>query len=179
MAVRGRWKEIALEFQVFARRHAGPEPHKKRMQMAAAATLTSIIVVLAGGAVIAQTDPIATRQSLMKENNNNAIAIVRMMRGLAPFEAAKVDAAFAQWADTAQKLPGLFPDTSKTGQKTRAASKIWVTKADFDAKTAAFGKAVADNRDKAGTSLDGLRAAIPAVANACDACHKDYRLGRE
>jgi cytochrome c556 len=149
------------------------------MQMTAAATLTSIIAVLAGGAVIAQTDPIATRQSLMKENDNNAIAIVRMMRGLAPFDEAKVDAAFAQWADTAQKLPDLFPDTSRTGLKTRAASKIWVTKMDFDARAAAFGKAVADNRGKAKASLDGLRAAIPAVANACDACHKDYRLGRQ
>jgi cytochrome c556 len=149
------------------------------MQRTSAAVLTAIIVASATGAVIAQTDPIATRQLLMKENNNNAIAIVRMMRGLAPFDAAKIDAAFAQWADTAQKLPGLFPDTSKTGQKTRAASKIWATKADFDARAAAFGKAVAENRNKAKTSLDGLRAAIPAVANACDACHKDYRLGRE
>ncbi len=149
------------------------------MKRTAVVAFTAIIVVAASGAVIGQTDPIATRQSLMKENNNNAIAIVRMMRGMAPFDAAKVDAAFAQWADTAQKLPGLFPDTSKTGQKTRAASKIWLTKTDFDAKAAAFGKAVAENRNKAKASLDGLRAAIPAVANACDACHKDYRLGRE
>jgi cytochrome c556 len=153
--------------------------YKKHMQKTSAAILTAIIVVSATGAVIAETDPIAMRQSLMKENNNNAIAIVRMMRGLAPFDAAKIDAAFAQWADTAQKLPGLFPETSKTGQKTRAASKVWVTKVDFDLKAAAFGKAVAENRNKAKTSLDGLRAAIPAVANACDACHKDYRLGRE
>jgi cytochrome c556 len=149
------------------------------MQRTIAAALTAILVVSATGAMNAQTDPIATRQSLMKENNNNAVAIVRMMRGLAPFDAAKVDAAFAQWADTAQKLPDLFPDTSKYGRKSRAASKIWVTKADFDAKAAAFGKAVTENRNKAKTSLDGLRAAIPAVANACDACHKDYRLGRE
>ena len=153
--------------------------HKKHMQRKTAAALTAIIVVSTAGAVLAQTDPIATRQSLMKENNNNAVAIVRMMRGLAPFNAAKVGAAFAQWADTAQKLPGLFPDTSKTGHKTRAASKIWVTKTDFDAKAAAFGKAVAENRDKAKTSLDGLRAAIPAIASACDGCHKNYRLGRE
>jgi cytochrome c556 len=149
------------------------------MKRTIAAAITAIMVLSATGALIAQTDPIATRQSLMKENNNNAIAIVRMMRGLAPFDAAKVDAAFAQWADTAQKLPDLFPDTSKTGRKTRAASKIWVTKTDFDAKAAAFGKAVAENRNKAKTSPDGLRAAIPAVANACDACHRDYRLGRE
>jgi cytochrome c556 len=149
------------------------------MHRTTAAAFTAIIVVSAAGAVVAQTDPIATRQSLMKENNNNAIAIVRMMRGLAPFDAAKIDAAFAQWADTAQKFPGLFPETSKTGQKTRASSKIWLTKSDFDAKAAALGKAVAENRSRAKASLDGLRSAIPAIANACDACHKDYRTGRE
>src|SRR5690348_5170069 len=147
------------------------------MQKTAAAAFTVILIASATGMVLAQSDPIVTRQSLMKENNNNAIAVVRMMRGLAPFDAAKVDAAFAQWADTAQKFPGLFPETSKTGHKTRASTKIWLTKADFDAKAAAFGKAVADNCAKAKSSPDGLRAAIPAIANACDACHKDYRVG--
>ena len=149
------------------------------MQRMAAAALAAIIVVSAAGAVIAQSDPIATRQSLMKENNTNALIVVRMMRGMAPFDAAKVDAVFAQWANTAQKLPALFPDSSKTGQKTRASSMIWLTKSDFDAKAAAFGKAVVENRSKAKASLDGLRAAIPAIANACDACHKDYRVGRQ
>ena len=145
----------------------------------AGAALAAAFLVLGVGAVIAQSDPIATRKGLMKENQDNAEIVVRMMRGQAPFDAAKVDAAFAQWADTAQKLPSLFPDNSKTGQKTRAAPKIWTAKADFDDKAAAFGKVVADNRDKAKGSVDGLRAAIPAIGNSCDACHKDYRLARQ
>ena len=148
----------------------------RRMTVAA---LAVILVATGVGAVVAQSDPIATRMSLMKENDQNAIIVVRMMRGLAPFDAAKVDAAFAQWADTARKFPGLFPDNSKTGQNTRAAPKIWMTRADFDAKAAALGRAVAENREKAKSSLDGLRAAIPAVGKACDACHKDYRLSRQ
>ena len=139
----------------------------------------AIFVVTAAVTALAQSDPIAARKALMKENDQNAVIVVRMMRGMAPFDAAKADAAFAQWADTAQKLPGLFPDSSKTGQKTRASSKIWVTKADFDAKAAAFGKVVADNREKAKASLDGLRAAIPAIGKTCDACHRDYRLSRQ
>lgn len=145
----------------------------------AGAALAAAFLVLGVGAVIAQSDPIATRKGLMKENQDNAEIVVRMMRGQAPFDAAKVDAAFAQWADTAQKLPSLFPDNSKSGQKTRAAPKIWTAKADFDAKAAEFGKVVADNRDKAKGSVDGLRAAIPAIGNSCDACHKDYRLARQ
>ena len=145
----------------------------------AGAALAAAILVLGAGAVIAQSDPIATRKGLMKENEDNAKIVVQMMRGQAPFDAAKVDAAFAQWADTAQKLPSLFPDNSKIGQKTRAAPKIWMDKADFDAKAAALGKVVADNRDKAKGSVDALRAAIPAVGNTCDACHKDYRLAKQ
>jgi cytochrome c556 len=145
----------------------------------AGAAFAAAFLVLGAGAVIAQSDPIATRMALMKENQSNAEIVVRMMRGQEPFDAAKVDAAFAQWADTARKLPSLYPDNSKSGQKTRAAPKIWVTKADFDAKAAEFGKVVADNRDKAKSSVDGLRAAIPAIGNSCDACHKDYRLARQ
>jgi cytochrome c556 len=149
------------------------------MGRTAGVALVAVFVALGAGAVLAQSDPIAARMALMKGNNDNANVVVQMMKGQAPFDAAKVDAAFAQWADTAQKLPGLFPDDSKIGQKTRAASKIWVTKADFDAKAAEFGKVVAENRDKAKGSLDGLRAAIPLVGNACDNCHKDYRLAKQ
>jgi cytochrome c556 len=143
------------------------------------AIVAVIAVALGASAVIAQQDPVATRENLMKENNKNAIAAVKMIRGQAPFDAAAVDAAFAQWADTAQKLPGLFPENSKTGGDNRASPKIWLNKKDFDEKAAAFGKVVADNRDKAKASLDGLKAAIPVVGKGCDNCHEDYRLSKQ
>ncbi|MGI8527053.1 MAG: c-type cytochrome [Pseudolabrys sp.] len=142
-----------------------------------------VVLVLAGfsaavvaTAVIAQPDPIAARKALMKANSDGARDLVAMMRGQVPFDAGKVDAVFGQWAETAQKLPGLFPDDSKSGGKTRAAPKIWQDKADFDAKATAFGTAVADNRDKAKGSLEALKAAIPVVGKGCDNCHEDYRL---
>jgi cytochrome c556 len=136
-------------------------------------------VCLTAGAVMSQSDPIAARKALMKENNNHARAMVQMMRGQAPFDGTAVEAAFTQWADTAKKLPGLFPDDSKTGGETRATPKIWENKKDFDAKAADFGKAVADTRDSAKASLDGLKAAIPVVGKTCDNCHEDYRLSKQ
>ena len=84
-----------------------------------------------------------------------------------------------QGADRAEKLPGLFPDNSKTGGRTRASPKIWLNKKDFDAKTAAFGKAVANTRDKAKMSVAGLKATIPVIGEACDNCHKDYRVSQQ
>jgi cytochrome c556 len=142
-------------------------------------TMAVLALCLTTGAVMSESDPIAARMALMKGNNDNARAAVAMIRGQKPFDAVAVDAAFAQWADTAQKLPGLFPDNSKTGQDTRATPKIWQNKKDFDEKAAAFGKAVAENRDKAKASLDGLKAAIPVVGKECDNCHEDYRVPKQ
>ena len=139
----------------------------------------ALLMSLAATAVVAQSDPIAARKALMKGNNDGARSAIAMMRGSEPFNAAKVDAAFAQWAETAQKLPGLFPDNSKTGGNTRASPKVWQNKADFDAKAAEFGKAVADNREKAKASVDGLKAAIPVIGKTCDNCHADYRLSQQ
>jgi cytochrome c556 len=142
------------------------------------AAVVAFATGLAASAVIAQSDPIAARKALMKGNEEGAKVVIAMMRGRVPFDGAKVDPVFAQWAETAQKLPGLFPPGSETGGRTHASPKIWQDKADFDAKAVDFGKAVADNRAKAIASLDELKAAVSAVGKACDNCHEDYRLSR-
>jgi len=142
-------------------------------------TMSVLALCLTTSAVISQSDPIAARKGLMKQNNDHARDMVQTIRGQKPFDAAAVDSAFAQWADTAQKLPGLFPENSKTGQDTRATPKIWQNKKDFDEKALAFAKAVAENRDKAKASLDGLKAAIPVVGKECDNCHEDYRAPKQ
>jgi cytochrome c556 len=140
--------------------------------------LAAFAIVCSAGVVLAQSDPVKERESLMKQNDEHAKVVVPMMRGQRSFDAKAVDAAFAQWAETAQKLPTLFPDNAKTGGDNRASPKIWENKKDFEDKIAAFGKAVADNRAKAVASLDGLKAAIPVVGKACDDCHKPYRLSK-
>jgi cytochrome c556 len=143
----------------------------------AAAALAA--VTIGATAMHAQADPIKERMQLMKENNDHAKVVVQMVKGQRPYDAKAVAAAFAQWHETAQKLPGLFPPNSKTGEKTRAAPKIWDNKKDFDAKAAAFKKVVADNRVKAEGSLDGLKVALSAVGKACSNCHDDYRLKKK
>ena len=140
------------------------------------AVATLAAAAFATTAVLAQSDPIKQREHLMKENGKHAKALVQMVKGEASYNAKEVQAAFAQWHETAEKLPGLFPPDSKTGEKTRAAPKIWENKKDFDAKAAAFEKAVADNRAKAASSLDGLKVALRTVGKACSNCHDDYRL---
>ena len=140
---------------------------------------SALAVVLSAGGADAQSDPVKTREHLMKENNNHAKVVVQMAKGQAPFNAKAVEAAFAQWADTAKQLPDLFPANAKTGGDNRASPKIWENKADFNAKIADFAKVVADNKAKAVASLDGLKAAVGAIGKSCGNCHDDYRLAKK
>jgi len=138
-------------------------------------TVLAMAAVAVGVTVaIAQSDPVSQRKALMKSNGQNAQALGKMVRGEDPFDAAKVNAAFVQWTETAQKVPTLFPEPPKAGEETRALPKIWETKSDFDAKLAAFAKAVADNKDKVKT-LDELKVAMPLVSKTCGDCHEPYR----
>jgi len=129
-------------------------------------------------AAVAQSDPIKTRKDLMDANDKNFRNIRAMVRGEAAYDQGKVTEAFAQFSDTAQKFGALFPEDSKTGQNTRATPKIWETRADFEAKLAAFGRVVNEHRDKV-KSLDDLKVALPAIDNACNDCHRDYRARRQ
>lgn len=142
------------------------------------AALVVGILALGVPAVFAQPDPIIARKALMKGNLDNAIILSKMMREQSPFDAAKIETAFAQFAETAQKLPSLFPDNAKPQPPlgTYSASlKIWQSKSDFDAKAAAFAKVVSENRAQARTPA-GLKIAFQALSPTCDNCHESYRV---
>ena len=143
------------------------------------AVATTAVIAFGATAVLAQSDAIKQRMHLMKENGKHAKALVQMVKGEKPYDAKAVQAAFTQFHETAEKLPGLFPPNSKTGEDTHAAPKIWENKKDFDEKAAAFKKAVADNRAKAEGSLDGLKVSLNAVGKTCSNCHDDYRLKKK
>jgi cytochrome c556 len=132
-------------------------------------------VALGVTAVVAQSDPIAARKALMKANGDQAKIAGAMAKGEAPFDLAKVQVVFATFADSAAKMPALFPDNSKTGGETAALPAIWENKADFDAKMAAFGK----NAIAAKTEIKdagALKAKWGAFAKEnCGGCHEKYR----
>src|SRR5262252_22764 len=119
--------------------------------------LAAAAVALAVTAVAAQSDPIAARKALMKKNGDEAKAAAAMVKGEAPFDAARAHTIFATFADSAAKAPALFPDNSKTGGDTAALPAIWENKADFDARLAKFG-ADAKAAQGAVKDLDSLKA---------------------
>ena len=121
-------------------------------------------------AVMAQGDVIAARKDLMKKNSQHTKGIGAMVKGAAPYDQAAVNAAYAQWSETAALLPKQFPAGSDKGD-TRALPKIWSDKAGFDAQVTAFAKASAT----APKDLEGLKKSFPAVSKACGDCHEGYR----
>ena len=125
-------------------------------------------------AVMAQSNPIAERQQTMKGVGAATREGAAMAKGEAAFDAAKAQAVFKTYADAARKMPGLFPDSSKTGGETTAAPKIWEDQAGFKAAFAKF-----ETDAVAGASvanLDGFRAAFGAATKNCGACHEVYRI---
>jgi cytochrome c556 len=148
-------------------------------------TLISASVLAAGlVAAFAQSDPIAQRKELMTLNGKGFFGdINRMVRGQAPYDQAKVNAAFDQIITSAKTFTSLYPDDSKPGAKTSAppedkysaSPKIWENKADFEAKNADLVKVVTSVRGNV-KDLDSLKAAAEQVGKACDACHETYRL---
>jgi cytochrome c556 len=140
--------------------------------------VTLAAVALSATIVLAQQNPILARQEIMKKSDDDLKALSRVMRGEAPFDAAKATAAYASMEDSYKKVQGLFPDNSKTGDKTRASPKIWEDRADFDAKMAAFIKVAGEAKTKA-TNEKAFKVAHQAVIKGCDNCHADYRMRRQ
>jgi cytochrome c556 len=148
-------------------------------------TLISASVLAIGlVAAFAQSDPIAQRKDLMTLNGKGFYGdINRMVRGQAPFDLAKVNAAFDQIIASSKTLPTLYPDNAKPGAKTSASPddkysaspKVWENKADFEAKNADLAKVVMSVRGNV-KDLDSLKPAAEQIGKACDACHEPYRL---
>jgi cytochrome c556 len=135
-------------------------------------------LLLGVGAVMAQQDQVKTTQTMMKGNGKNAGALAAMIKGEKPYDQATVDAAIAQFDDTAKKLPTLFPASIKGAKfdgDYSPSSKIWEDKAGFDEHIASFGKTVGDTKGKI-KDLDALKAELPVIGKQCGGCHETYRI---
>ncbi len=138
--------------------------------------LTTVVIALACGvgAVWADTDPIAERRALMKNDGMAARNMVQMLKGASPFDLATVQASLKTFAAAAQKEPTLFPDDSKAGGGTAALPAIWQNKADFDARFVKFAKDVA--AAQAGIVDEAsFKKLAPAVFQNCGGCHELYK----
>jgi len=129
-------------------------------------------------AVIAQQDQLKETQTIMKGNGKNAGALSAIVKGEKPYDQATVDAALAQFDDTAKKLPKLFPASLKgkafEGDYSTS-DKIWDDKAGFDEHIASFAKVVSETKGKI-KDADTLKVNLGLIGKQCGGCHETYRI---
>ncbi|WP_460448640.1 c-type cytochrome [Alsobacter sp. SYSU BS001988] len=139
------------------------------------AIIAAAVVSLGATVVFAQGDVIAQRRDVMKSVGGATKDPGGMLKGETAFDLAKVQKALATYQDAAKKMPGLFPENSKTGGETTAAPKIWDDMAGFKAAFQKFEadavKASAEIKDEA-----SFKANFPAVLKNCGGCHESYRV---
>jgi cytochrome c556 len=135
--------------------------------------LATAFAVLGVTAVIAQSDPLATRKAVMKENGNQARIAREMIEGKQPFNVAAAKKVFATFGETADKGKNLWPDSSKAGD-TASLPAIWENKADFEAKLVKFSTEAKAAEGKV-TDLDSFKAQMGEVGKNCGGCHNTYR----
>lgn len=135
--------------------------------------LAVAVAALGVTAVMAQSDPIAARKALMKENGGQSRIAREMMDGKQPFDLAKAHTVLRTFAGAHDKGKSLWPDSSKTGE-TDSLPAIWQNKADFDAKLAKF-SADAKEQDAKVKDVDSFKAAMGEVGKNCGGCHNTYR----
>lgn len=113
------------------------------------------------------------RADTMKALGGAAKSTGAMLKGEAPFDLAKAQAAGQIVADKAALIPGLFPEGTNAG-KSEALPIIWTDWAGFTAAANLLGErasvlASAENQKAAGAAFGGM-------IKACGGCHKTYRL---
>lgn len=119
---------------------------------------------------------ISYRQAMYTVLGTNFGVMGAVIQGKAPYDAQD----FAQRADRVaymgQMVEEGFPVESRSGAPTKAKPEIWDEKADFDkllddmqAKTRALSVAAK------GGSLDQVKPAFLAAAQACKACHDRFK----
>ena len=102
-------------------------------------TMLAVTAIAVGiTAVAAQSDPIAARKQHMKDVGAQTKTGGGMAKGEVPYDQAKAQGIFSAYVTAGEKLPDLFPETSKTGGDTAALPAIWASMADFRAKAAKF-----------------------------------------
>jgi cytochrome c556 len=140
-------------------------------------TLTVAAFAFGIGLSLAQSDPISARKALMKRLGDAGDELVRMDKGQAPFDLAKVQAYLKASVEAADTGPKLFPQDTKTGD-TRAAPKIWDTLDDFAMKWSTF-RAIALEAQTNVNDEASFKASFATVDRACVDCHRSYRLRRQ
>ena len=126
-----------------------------------------------GITAVAAQNVIAERTALMKLQGAQTAQGVKFMKGEEPFDLAKAKNIFTVLAGTADKMPSVFPESSKNAES-KSLPALWEKYDDFKALAAKLGS---DSRAAGASVKDeaSFKAAFTEVTKNCGGCHRLYR----
>jgi cytochrome c556 len=136
-------------------------------------TVLAVAAIAVGISAVSAQDVITERKAAMKRLGSEAGVAGRMLKGEMPYDQARAQQIFQVIAETAPKIPSLFPPGSDKGD-TRALPAIWQQRAQFEAIATKLG-AEAKQAQAAVKDLNTFKASFGAVARNCGACHETFR----
>ena len=138
--------------------------------------LLALTLSAAASLVYASSAAIGERQQIMKANGAATKPVVGMLKGEIPFDLATVQKTLLTYQDNTTKFITLFPDDSKTGEKTLASPKIWEDMAGFLASNEKF---KSDAKAAAVAIVDeaSFKDKMPVLLKTnCGTCHEAWRV---
>ena len=138
-------------------------------------------LLLGAGIALAQPpqEQVDKTQLAMKSNLTSAIVLSDIARDKQPYDQAAVDKALAELDDVAKRFPSLFPESIKGLKPTKGefsvSPRIWTERADFEAHSAAFVKAVGQAKANI-KDVNSLKAEFPELNKQCMSCHEKFRV---
>ena len=136
--------------------------------------LAVAIAALGVTAVVAQSDPIAARKALMKENGNQSRIAREMIEGKQPFDLAKAKAVSANFAEPRRTRARTCCRTiprAATPRRCRRSGRTRPTSTPSWSSSAPTPRP----RDAKVKDLDSFKAAMAEVGKNCGGCHNTYR----
>ena len=137
--------------------------------------------MLGAGVALAQSpqEQVGKTQLAMKSNLTSAIVLSDIARDKKPYDQAAVDKALAELDDVAKRFPSLVPESIKGLKPAKGdfytSPKVWTERADFEAQSATFVKAVAQAKARI-KDADSLKAEFPELNKVCMSCHEKFRV---
>ena len=137
--------------------------------------LAVAVVALGVTAVVAQSDPIAARKALMKENGRQSGIAREMIEGKQPFDLAKAKTVLANFAAAHDKgkepVARQFQDLAVTPHRCRRSGRTRRTSTPSSPSSAPTPR----RRTPGVKDLDSFKAAMAEVGKDCGGCHNTYR----
>lgn len=137
-----------------------------------------LAAVLAAGTALAhggvKNPEVKARMDLMGTVKNNMAVLGDMAKSVTAFDPDEAETAKTALIAAAAAIPGAFAAPARD-PKSEALPAIWDDWADFTAKAADMGNAVA--LVDVG-SVSGVQFGMRTIGQTCGACHKSYRMDK-